>query len=179
MSLRDAVENLNSKIASSAGGATAEEIAYLATAAERIGGRVSIFELSEFAEAKKTELSVAAATAISNAASTVNSELADHIAQMATARDQALESLSASRQATDTLIAQITTDTSLVVASTAATLNASTQAAASAAAQVTADADALVAVAVADAIDAVATAAAQAVSQILGQRGRMMFFTTF
>lgn len=54
--LYDAIKALRDKIQTSAGAASAEELAYLATALERIGGRATVLEVFEVSEAKKVEI---------------------------------------------------------------------------------------------------------------------------
>lgn len=58
--LNTAIVAINDKIAASAAGATAEELAYLGTALDRIGGRATVYEVVTAGEAKKAELTEAA-----------------------------------------------------------------------------------------------------------------------
>lgn len=161
MSLKDAVHNLNIKIANAANSATAEEIAYLATAVERIGGRVSVFELADFADDKKVELGTSLDTAKALAISAVNANKDARLAELVTLRDQALSAMTTTKS--DSQAALVATKSSAELSVT------TTKATAETAMLATKDAS----------LAAVTAAAATALAQILGQRGRMMFFSTF
>jgi hypothetical protein len=54
--LSSALQAISSKIAASASGATPEELAYLGTAIDRIGGRATIYEVAQIGDLKKAEL---------------------------------------------------------------------------------------------------------------------------
>jgi len=54
--LKKALENISTKIASSASSASPEELAYLGTAIDRIGGRSTVYEIVEVADLVKGEI---------------------------------------------------------------------------------------------------------------------------
>jgi hypothetical protein len=58
--LRDAVKAIKQKVQNAAADSTAEELAYLATAVERIGGRGSLLEMEELGDVKMAEFTVLA-----------------------------------------------------------------------------------------------------------------------
>lgn len=55
-----AIQAVKEKITTSAGTATPEELAYLGTALDRIGGRATVYEVVEVGDAKKAELTALA-----------------------------------------------------------------------------------------------------------------------
>lgn len=55
--LRDAVKSIKAKIETAAGTATPEELAYLGTAIDRIGGRATVLEVEEMGDIKIVEIS--------------------------------------------------------------------------------------------------------------------------
>ena len=63
--LRDAVKALKQKIKDSAGSATPEELAYLGTAIDRIGGRATVLEVEEIGDVKIDEITQHTQTKIS------------------------------------------------------------------------------------------------------------------
>jgi len=60
--LRDAVRAIKAKIETAAEIATPEELAYLGTAIDRIGGRATVLEVEEIGDIKKDEITAHAAT---------------------------------------------------------------------------------------------------------------------
>lgn len=179
MSLKDAVSNLNAKIASAAGGATAEEVAYLATAAERIGGRVSIFELAEFADEKKAELTEAMTAASVKAVAAIDSVKDTRIAEIKTERDRVLAAV-----AVATSDAQHAIDDTAVTAQ--ATINAvkanvvkSVNDSATGLGAIKTSVEASINAVKDSALSDLSAAAAAVVANGFGQRGRLSFYTTF
>ena len=161
MSLKDAVKNLNTKIANAANSATAEEIAYLATAVERIGGRVSVFELADFADDKKVELSSSLDTAKALAVAAINANKDARLAELVTLRDQAISAMTTTKNDSQAALVATSKASAELVTTTKTTAETTMLAAKDAS------------------LAAVTAAATTALAQILGQRGRMMFFSTF
>jgi len=59
MGFSDVISQLNSKIQASADGATAEELAYLSAAAEKIGGQASLLDIEKFSKEEMAAILVA------------------------------------------------------------------------------------------------------------------------
>ena len=57
LALRDAITAVKNKISSAAADATPEELAYLGTAIDRIGGRATVLEIEQMGDAIKAEIS--------------------------------------------------------------------------------------------------------------------------
>jgi hypothetical protein len=157
MSLKDAVTAINAKVQAAAANASAEELAYLATAIERIGGRVSVFEIDDIATSSKATLVSGIATqtqtstaAIEATAASANAGIAASITAMNSTRDAAVTLVANTRDSAVTTV-NTTRDSAVV------TIN-NTK-------------DASVA-----AVTAVSTAA---IHQAIGLPGRLMFYTTF
>ncbi len=89
--LRDAVRAVKLKIQSAAASATPEELAYLGTAIDRIGGRATLLEVEELGDIKIREILEATA---------------DATADFTAARDAAQASINTTR---DDLVAQAST----------------------------------------------------------------------
>ncbi len=58
LALRDAITAVKNKISSAAADATPEELAYLGTAIDRIGGRATVLEIEQMGDAIKGEISL-------------------------------------------------------------------------------------------------------------------------
>jgi phage shock protein A len=58
LALRDAIAAVKNKISSAAADATPEELAYLGTAIDRIGGRATVLEIEQMGDTIKAEISV-------------------------------------------------------------------------------------------------------------------------
>ena len=58
LALRDAIAAVKNKISSAAADATPEELAYLGTAIDRIGGRATVLEIEQMGDAIKEEISL-------------------------------------------------------------------------------------------------------------------------
>lgn len=157
MSLKDAISAIIEKIKIAADSASAEELAYLATALERIGGKASVSELDELATSHKQSifdgLNEAEAAAIAGVAEKTSDGLA----------------------ALNAVI-------NVGVTATTAGINAITTGQDSALSAVLAKQEsgvALVVAAQATGIASLVSAAQAALEQSLGQRGRLMFYSTF
>jgi hypothetical protein len=95
--LRDAIKALKQKIQTSASTATPEELAYLGTAVDRIGGRATVLEVEEIGDIKMQELtdlydqlSAAIDTDVSQELTAFNAAVDAKVAQMDTATSTAL-----------------------------------------------------------------------------------------
>lgn len=183
MSLKDAVSAINAKIQVAAVAATAEELAYLATAVERIGGRASIFEIDELATSQKQIMlegfDEARASALleltlnkTNSLTTVNSATLAGITAIAADRLAAENKIAADRLAAEESITNlrvigqdaITTDNSLATTQIAATRS-----------------EALTALSAkqTEGLAAITASAETVTQQLFGQPGRLMFYSTF
>lgn len=81
-SLLTAIQAVKDKIALSAGTATPEELAYLGTALDRIGGRATVYEVAEMGDAKKAELTALAEQLASAINTDTTAELAAFVADV-------------------------------------------------------------------------------------------------
>jgi len=72
LDILSAVSNLRDKIVTSSNTATPEELAYLGSALEKIGGKTSLYDVVDAAETKKQEILDASATVISELTATLN-----------------------------------------------------------------------------------------------------------
>ncbi len=91
--LRDAVRAIKAKIETAAEIATPEELAYLGTAIDRIGGRATVLEVEEMGDIKMAEMS-AHATSVETAT----------LDTIATAADVAIANVTATKTAAETAI---------------------------------------------------------------------------
>ena len=80
--LVDAISAIKTKIASSAATATPEELAYLGTAIDRIGGGATAMEVVEFGDQKKTELTALAETKTAEATDAIEAVKTDAISEV-------------------------------------------------------------------------------------------------
>jgi len=117
--LRDAVRAIKAKIETAAEIATPEELAYLGTAIDRIGGRATVLEVEEMGDIKMAEIS-AHATSVETAT----------LDTIATAADVAIANVTATK--TEALAVMAQTETSTVATVNAAAQSAIQQAAAAA-----------------------------------------------
>lgn len=165
--LRDAVRAIKQKIESAADQATPEELAYLGTAIDRIGGRATVLEVEEMGDIKMEE--------ISEHAQTVEAET---IAAITTTKDTAIATINATKQAAETAITNTkTTAEASITATKNAAITAMQQTETSAVANVNSAAQTAIqqaAIARDQAIN-VAQAAANSVTQQL-VLGRKTFF---
>lgn len=79
-SLSLAIQAVKDKIANSAGTATPEELAYLGTALDRIGGRATVYEVVETGDIKKAELTALAEQLFAAIETDTTEELAAFVA---------------------------------------------------------------------------------------------------
>lgn len=154
--LRDAVRAIKAKIETAAEIATPEELAYLGTAIDRIGGRATVLEVEEMGDIKMAEMSAHA-----NAVETATLDT------IATAADVAIANVTATKTAAESSITA--TKTSAVATVNAAAQSSIQQAASSRDQAITATQSA------ADQAVATAQAAANSVTQQL-VLGRKTFF---
>jgi hypothetical protein len=102
MSILEAVQNIEQKIADSAGSASPEELAMLATAADRIGGRATVLDvvqagraIKDEANAEITDLVATKTTEITDTVSAKDTEFIDMVAartaELHAARDAVLQ----------------------------------------------------------------------------------------
>ena len=134
--LRNAVRAIKQKIIDGAATATPEELAYLGTAIDRIGGRATVLEVEEMGDAKIAEISahaqsVEAATIASISATRDAAET--HIGQVKTSAQAAID---ATR---DAAISAVTTTKNAAITETNANRDAVIAAAQSFKAQALAD----------------------------------------
>lgn len=179
MSLKDAVSNLNAKIAASASGATAEEVAYLATAAERIGGRVSIFELAEFADDKKAELAQAASNASADAIAALDTLKGTRLAEIDTERDRVLSAIAVATSDSKTAIAQAGATAQATMDATKKNAIDAVNGSAAGLTTLKTSVEQAITSAKDSALSDLTAAAAAVVANGFGQRGRLSFYTTF
>lgn len=66
MALKDAINAVYSKVQTDVSSASPEELAYLGTALEKIGGRATVFDVMEFGDTKIAELQSLANTLIAS-----------------------------------------------------------------------------------------------------------------
>ena len=64
MALKDAINAIYNKVQSDISSASPEELAYLGTALEKIGGKITVFDIMEFGDDKIAELQTLANTLI-------------------------------------------------------------------------------------------------------------------
>ena len=165
--LRDAVRAIKAKIETAADIATPEELAYLGTAIDRIGGRATVLEVEEMGDVKMAEMS-AHATSVETATLDTIATAADvAIANVSATKSAAESSITATKTAAEAVMAQ--TETSTVATVNAAAQTAIQQAASSRDQAIAATQSA------ADAAVATAQAAANSVTQQL-VLGRKTFF---
>ena len=79
-SLSLAIQAVKDKIALSAGTATPEELAYLGTALDRIGGRATVYEVVDTGDVKKAELTALAEQLFAAIETDTTEELAAFVA---------------------------------------------------------------------------------------------------
>lgn len=104
-SLVTAIQAVKDKIALSAGTATPEELAYLGTALDRIGGRATVYEVAEMGDVKKAELTALA----EQLAAAINTDTTAELAAFITTVDAKIAAMTTSANAlVDTSIQNIT-----------------------------------------------------------------------
>lgn len=98
--LRDAVRAIKAKISAAADQASPEELAYLGTAIDRIGGRATLLELEELADALKAEVTALVEAERATLTTDVDAIVAAGIATMTASRDGAAADIEAARVST-------------------------------------------------------------------------------
>ena len=176
--LRDAVRAIKAKIGTAAEIATPEELAYLGTAIDRIGGRATVLEVEEMGDIKMAEIS-AHATAVETATLDTIATAADvAIANVTAAKTAAETAITATKTSAETSVTQTKNAALAGMAqtetSTVATVNASAQTTIQ---QAASSRDQAIAAVSSAADQAVATAQAAANSGAQQRvRGRKTFF---
>ena len=159
--LKDLVQNLQDKINVAADAATPEELAYLSSAIEKIGGRASIFDFVDFVDDKKGELTLDVDQTKQDALDSINAVFSNALTQLTDLINTSTNSLtSTAATASAELDDQINTITTLAAQEIADLV---TQANTSISTESSA------------AVDAVTSAASTAVGQIYGSRSRLYF----
>ena len=103
--LLTAIQAVKNKITVSAGTASPEELAYLGTALDRIGGRATVYEVVEVGDAKKAELTALA----EQLASAINTDTTEELAAFVAAVDAKIAAMTSSANTlVDTSIQNIT-----------------------------------------------------------------------
>lgn len=161
MSLKDAVSAINAKIQAAAGSASAEELAYLATAVERIGGKVSVFEIDEMATSLKEGMFTGFETAKQTAIAELNTNNVAGMAAVTLAVNTGIAAIASDRLSAINKVALDKADatSSIATGKNAATLAIATERT--------------------NSLAALASASAQATAALVGQPGRLMFYSTF
>lgn len=183
MSLKDAVSAINAKIQVAAGGASAEELAYLATAVERIGGRASIFEIDELATSQKQIMLDGFDAARAAALSELTLNKTNSLTAIDSVTNLAVTAIAADRLAAENKIAadRLAAETSLnnlrIIGQDAITTD-------SAEAQAEIGVDRALAIseissATTSSLAQITASAEQVTQQLFGQPGRLMFYSTF
>jgi hypothetical protein len=131
--LRDAVRAIKAKIETAAEIATPEELAYLGTAIDRIGGRATVLEVEEMGDIKMAEMSAHATSLESATLDTIATAADVAIANVTATKTAAERSIAATKTAAEASINQTKNAALAVMAqtetSTVATVNAAAQAA--------------------------------------------------
>lgn len=97
--LRDAVKAIKQKITSSAATATPEELAYLGTAIDRIGGRATVLEVEEMGDIKIAEITEHAQAVETAAINTITATKNSAEASIESTKTTAIASVNAARDA--------------------------------------------------------------------------------
>ncbi len=162
--LRDAVRAIKAKIETAAEIATPEELAYLGTAIDRIGGRATVLEVEEMGDIKMAEMSAHANAVESVTLDTIATAADVAITNVTATKTAAEAAITATKSAAETSVTQTKDAALAVMAQTAIQQAASSRDQAIAATQ-----------SAADAAVATAQAAANSVTQQL-VLGRKTFF---
>ena len=135
--LRDAVRAIKAKIETAAEIATPEELAYLGTAIDRIGGRATVLEVEEMGDIKMAEMS-AHANAVETATLDTIATAADvAIANVSATKTAAESSITATKTAAETAIQQAASSRDQAIAATQSAADAAVATAQAAANSVT------------------------------------------
>lgn len=153
MSLKAIIDTLSEKIAAASTGSSPEELAYLASAVEKIGGRVSVFDLVDHVEDQKTQLSLDISTVKADAVAAINSVLADGITELTNLNNTVSATVLGLESQVASIIADAQTQINSILATAIAGIN----------------------TAKSDGIAAVNSAASTATNQIYGSRSRLFY----
>ena len=131
--LRDAVRAIKAKIETAAEIATPEELAYLGTAIDRIGGRATVLEVEEMGDVKMAELSAHANSVETATLDTIATAADVAITHVNATKPAAEDAITATRTAAEASVTQTKSAALAVMAqtetSTVATVNAAAQSA--------------------------------------------------
>lgn len=119
--LRDAVRAIKAKIETAAEIATPEELAYLGTAIDRIGGRATVLEVEEMGDVKMAEMSEHAHAVESATLDTIATSADVAIANVTATKTAAESSVTQTKEAALSVMAQTETSTVATVNATAQT----------------------------------------------------------
>lgn len=114
--LKDAVQAIYNKVQTDLTNATPEELAYLSTSLEKLGGRATVYDVMDVGEDKKTEIQALADQIIAD----LNTDLSGKVTQFNT-DVQAIITLETNNF--NTMIANKTTEYNLLVQTTEDNLN--------------------------------------------------------
>lgn len=173
--LRDAVKAIKGKIEIAAGNASPEELAYLGTAIDRIGGRATVLEVEEIGDIKIAEITAHAAAVETDTITTITATQDAAEASVAAKQAATDQYISTAQTTAQTAIAKTKSDALAVMSQTETSAVATVNDAAQTAIQQSASArDQAVATAQAASDQAIATAqaAANSVTQqlVLGRK---------
>jgi hypothetical protein len=159
--LKDAVQAIYTKVATDLTNASPEELAYLSTSLEKLGGRATVYDVMDVGEDKKAEIQALATQIIAN----LNTDVSAKVTQFETDIDAVVTLQTLNFQ---TMIANTTTEYNTLVQTTTNSLN-----------QTIADAEAAVQAAetdIADAAAALQDAAAIANQQAINGSAFNLYF---
>lgn len=129
--LRDAVKSIKAKIETAATTATPEELAYLGTAIDRIGGRATVLEVEEMGDVKMAEISAHASLVETATLNTIATAADVAIANVQATKTAAESAITATQTAAEASVTQTKSAALAVMAqteiSTVATVNSSAQ----------------------------------------------------
>jgi ElaB/YqjD/DUF883 family membrane-anchored ribosome-binding protein len=114
--LKDAVQAIYNKVATDLTNASPEELAYLSTSLEKLGGRATVYDVMDVGEDKKAEIQALATQVMAD----INLDASNHVAQFET-DVQAIIDLQT--QVFNTSIANTTTEYNTLVQTTTDSLN--------------------------------------------------------
>lgn len=176
--LRDAVRAIKAKIETAAEIATPEELAYLGTAIDRIGGRATVLEVEEMGDIKMAEMSAHANAVESATLDTIATAADVAIANVSATKTAAETAITATKTAAETSVTQTKNAALAVMAQTETSTVATVNAAAQTAIQQSASARDQAIAATQSAADAAVTTAQAAANSVTQQLvlGRKTFF---
>jgi len=104
--LRDAVRAIKAKIEAAAAVATPEELAYLGTAIDRIGGRATLLEVEDLGDVKMDEITALAAQRQADTIAAIDSSAGAAVAHVNATQTAATNAINATRTAAQAAITQ-------------------------------------------------------------------------